>query len=489
MKTKLYEYQRKALNTCKLREYFHYDMDMGTGKTLVTLAEVEHLFSKGKIDCAIIVAPKGMYHQWEEEFYKHCDEALCESVLTYTWGQASGARDLSAIEEVFSKDSNLGRFIVLNTEALSTKRGKDFLLCLTKRFKDIYISVDEATDIKHHQTARTRALLDTQHLFKYRRILSGSLGSNSPLEVYSPYRFLHRTIFPGNWYAFRARYAKLEDQFMGGGRSIKKIVGYRNIEDLATRCSRHSFMLRKDESIDLPDKVFMQRNVLLSKEQMALYNQMREEFIIQLDETKLVSASIVLTQIMVLRQILCGFLVTKDVETMEKEVHPIQPNPRDSALLEVIQEIRNPEKVVIWAPFQQAIRGLHSLLEETYGKGSTITFYGGNNSRTEDLQRWKKSPEVRFCLGTLSAGGRGLNMIEASNMVYYSPDWDLDKLKQSQDRIHRIGQENRCVYTTLVAKGTVDERIMKIVHDKRQTLGIFNGTQRAAQEYRELLKG
>lgn len=491
MRTKLYKFQKDAVLAGRDRKYFHYDMDMGTGKTIVTLAEVEQFYNENKVWTAVVIAPKGMYYQWEQEARKHWDKATVDKAYFYTWGMLPNKRDAAALEGLFSAPKEQLKFIVVNTEALSTKRGQDMMKAIMKKLcvhRKTYLVVDEATDIKHRTSARTKVVVGYHGVYEYRRILSGSLGSNSPMEVYCPYKFLHPSIFPGNYFSFRARYAVLEDQFMGGGRSFKTIVGYRNLAELGARLARHSFQIRKDAHLSLPPKVFMEREVELSRDQLKFYKMMKQDFIIAVSDKQFVSAQLVLSQLNVLRQILCGFLVSQDIDTLTKDVHSIKGNPRLEALMASAAELRASKKAVIWAPFKYAVTDIQDALEKEYGKGSAIAYFGGNSDRQADLERWKKDPSCRWVVGTLAAGGRGLNMTEAEYMFHYTPEWDYDKLLQGQDRIHRVGQKNTCVYTTFVAKGTVDERILSIAKTKERTLNLLQSAKVAVKDYLAILE-
>ena len=175
---------------------------------------------------------------------------------------------------------------------------------------------------------------------------------------------------------------------------------------------------------------------------------------------ELVSATEVMTQLIKLQQLLCGFIVTNDGKTIEVK------NNRINCMLDAIEEMSG--KVIIWARFRHDIVAITNALRKKYGHVSTVNYYGDTSEkdRQDAILGIENDPSVRFFVANPQTGGRGLTLVKATNVIYYSNDFDLEKRIQSEDRNHRSGQTNQVVYVDLIAKGTIDEYIVKVLHNK-----------------------
>jgi len=245
-----------------------------------------------------------------------------------------------------------------------------------------------------------------------------------------------------------------------GTHSFKKIVGYRKLDELKQKLDRFSFRIRKDECLDLPDKTYIRREVQLTKEQVTAYNDMKKMALAML-EGGMVTTVNALTQIMRLHQIVCGHVKLDD-----DRVVPVK-NYRLDELMAVIDEA--PDKVIIWANYRHDIETIKLALQKEYGMNSVGTYYGD----TDDEERRRvvrefqdPDSELRFFVGNPRTGGYGLTLTAADTVVYYSNSFDLEVRLQSEDRAHRIGQTKSVTYVDLMARGTVDEKIVRALRDK-----------------------
>jgi|TARA_R100000329_G_scaffold18998_2_gene18882 SNF2 family DNA or RNA helicase len=135
-------------------------------------------------------------------------------------------------------------------------------------------------------------------------------------------------------------------------------------------------------------------------------------------------------------------------------------------MLDAIEEMSG--KVIIWARFRHDIVAITNALRKKYGHASTVNYYGDTSEkdRQDAILGIENDPSVRFFVANPQTGGRGLTLVKATNVIYYSNDFDLEKRIQSEDRNHRSGQTNQVVYVDLIAKGTIDEYIVKVLHNK-----------------------
>ena len=263
--------------------------------------------------------------------------------------------------------------------------------------------------------------------------------------------------FP-SYYAFRNRYAEMKTMFLSG-RSVQVVGGFRHLEELSESLKAFSYRILKENCLDLPNKIYMEREIQLTSEQERLYEQMRQEALATLNG-KTVTTMTALTQLMRLHQITCGHFAADDGSIQEVK------NNRLAELLDVLDEIEG--KAIIWAHYQHDVKNIFKLLEDKYGPGSVVHYYGKTLPEQRDyaIKNFKDNDKVRFFVGTPQTGGYGITLVQASTVIYYSNGYDLEKRMQSEDRAHRIGQKKKVTYIDFIAPNTIDEKIRKALRKK-----------------------
>jgi SNF2 family DNA or RNA helicase len=456
-KTKPYAHQLKALEMSWDRPYFAYFMEMGTGKSKVLIDNISMLYDNGKINGVLIVAPKGVVKNWYEgevptHIVKHIDY---KCVL---WQSLINAKQQKKLDTLFEAGEDL-HVLVMNVEALSTKKGVAFAEKFLNSHRAM-MAIDESTTIKNPNAKRTKNIVGIGKLATYRRILTGSPVTKSPLDLYKQCEFLEDELLGFNsYYAFRTRYAVMRTANFSG-RSVQIVVGYRNLDELSEKLKAFSYRVLKDECLDLPKKTFMKREVMLTEEQTKAYLQMQKLAHAQLDG-KMMTTATVLTQLMRLQQITCGHFTADDGTIHE------MPNNRIGELLDLLYEIEG--KVVIWAQFQRDVSNILTALHNEFGEGCYVDYYGltPQEDRQENIKKFQDPDSgVRFFVGTTQTGGYGITLTAASTMIYYSNGYDLEKRQQSEARIDRIGQEKPMTYIDIICENTVDTRIVKALRKK-----------------------
>jgi len=455
-KTKPYAHQLKALEMSWKKEVFALFMEMGTGKSKVLLDNISMLYDKGKINGALIVAPKGVYKNWlESEIPTHLvDHVQKKAVL---WQALINKKQQAKLDTLFKPEVDL-HILIMNVEAFSTKKGLDFAAKFLSCHNAL-VAIDESTTIKNPNAQRTKNILRLSKLSKYRRILTGSPVTKSPLDLYTQCEFLDEYLLDfSSYYAFRTRYALMKTANFNG-RSVQLVVGYRNLHELSETVKKFSYRVLKDDCLDLPPKTFMKRIIQLSPEQKRLYEQMKSMALAELNGKMLTTFNAV-TQIMRLQQITCGHFKADDDSIQEIK------NNRITELMSVLEEVEG--KAVIWAHWRHDIATIVREIEKEY-PGSVMTYYG--DTTPDDRQkaiREMQDPEskIRFLVGTPQTGGYGITLTGASTMIYYSNGYDLEKRQQSEARIDRIGQKKPMTYIDILAEDTVDEKIVKALRKK-----------------------
>jgi len=455
-KLKPYEHQMSALEKSWNKETYGYFMEMGTGKTKVLIDNMAMLYDKGKINGALIIAPKGVVKTWhEQELPTHLPDHI-ENVTTL-WQPNITKKQETKLNNLFDLGTDLHIFI-MNVEALSTNKGVNFAEKFLRSHRTL-MALDESTTIKNPSAKRTKNVLALAPMAKYRRILTGSPVTKNPLDLYTQCEFLDPFLLNFNsWYAFRNRYAIMKTIHVRG-RSIQTVHKFQNLGELSDRLKGFSYRVLKEDCLDLPEKIYMKRHVALTKEQENLYEQMRKTAIANLNG-KVTSTVTVLTQLMRLQQITCGHFVADDgtVQTIK--------NNRLDELMYVLEETEN--KAIIWAYWQRDVQDIRDAIEKKYGPRSVVDYYGltPQDERQDNIRRFQNDNECRFLIGTPSTGGYGITLTEANTVIYYSNGYDLEKRLQSEDRAHRIGQKKNVTYIDLIAEDTVDEKIVRSLRKK-----------------------
>jgi SNF2 family DNA or RNA helicase len=374
------------------------------------------------------------------------------------WSATPRKAEQQALDSMFEITEDL-KILVMNIEAFSTPRGTKF----AQRFLFVHnamMAIDESTTIKTPNSKRSKNTEKTGKMAKYRRIMTGSPVTKSPMDLYQQCAFLSDACLDSpSYYAFQARYAVVVERRLAS-HSFKQIVGYRKLDELKEKLDRFSFRVKKEECLDLPDKLYVKREVDLTDEQVRAYEQMKVMALAQFEQGMMSTVN-ALTQLMRLHQITCGHVKLDNGTIMSL------PNKRVDELLSIVEETDG--KMIIWATYRHDIDAIKIALQKDYGMESVGTYYGD----TEEDERQRvvaefQNPEskLRFFVGNPSTGGYGLTLTAANVVVYYSNSFDLEKRLQSEDRAHRIGQTKNVTYIDLIAVKTIDEKIVKALRDK-----------------------
>ena len=456
-KTKPYAHQLKALKMSWDKKCFAYFMEMGTGKSKVLIDNSAMLYDKGYINGLLIIAPKGVYKNWyDQEIPTHLPDHIYKKVVLWKSSDKS-EKQKKLLNTLFETGLDL-HVLIMNVESLSTKNGVDFAARFINSHKTM-IAVDESTTIKNPEAKRTKNIVSLGVNAKYKRILTGSPVTKSPLDLYKQCEFLDPWLLDHNsYYSFRTRYAIMKTANFGG-RSVQIVVGYRNLGELSEKLKPFSERVLKDDCLDLPKKTFMKRVVQLTPDQNKVYTQMKKEALAILNG-KMITTANALTQLMRLQQITCGHFKADDGTTQE-----IKSN-RINELIDVLCEIEG--KAVIWAHWQSDVKQITKALVDEFGPDCYVDYYGltPQDERQKNIKRFQEDDKCRFFVGTPQTGGYGITLTAASNMIYYSNGYDLEKRQQSEARIDRIGQKKPMTYIDIICEDTVDDRIVKALRKK-----------------------
>ena len=451
-----YKHQLRALEMSWDKKCFAYFMEMGTGKSKVLIDNTAILYDNGKINGVLIVAPKGVYKNWySSEIPTHLPDHIEKNMVL--WQANITKQQQKYLDTLFKTDTDL-HILIMNVESLSTKKGVDFAARFLNSHRTM-MAIDESTTIKNPTAKRTKNIVALGKYAQYKRILTGSPVTKSPLDLYKQCEFLDPWLLDHqSFYSFRTRYAVMR-KINFGGRSVEIPVGYKNLGELSDKLKPFSDRVLKDDCLDLPKKTFMKRIVQLTPDQFKVYEQMKKEALAIMNG-KMTTTANALTQLMRLQQITCGHFKADDGTTQD-----IKSNRLDE-LINVLNEIEG--KVVIWAHWQSDVRQIIKAVVKNFGENCFVDYYGltPQEDRQQNIKRFQEDDACRFFIGTPQTGGYGITLTAASNMIYYSNGYDLEKRQQSEARIDRIGQEKPMTYIDIMTEETIDEKIVKALRKK-----------------------
>tara|TARA_Y100000361_G_scaffold154048_1_gene177911 strand:+ start:7085 stop:8485 length:1401 start_codon:yes stop_codon:yes gene_type:complete len=448
-KTKPLKHQEQATERFVNEPYGALFCEMGTGKSKIILDIIQN--SKSPVS-VLIVAPNGLHHNWaRNEIPKHV-----ESADVYCWnGPPTSKKKQQELNRFYNLES-YNKFFLINVEALRTKSGFDFALAFlvgsgnTER----HFIVDESTCIKNPKAQQTKAVMRLAKQSDRRWILNGTPITQGPLDLYSQCKFLDANSIPEKTMTtFKHAYA-IERTMTMGNRSFNKVVGYQNLDKLTKNIEPFSLRLEKKDCLDLPEKTFTPMYVELTPEQERVYKSIKEDSIAML-QGELVTTTMALTRIVKLHQILTGFVITDDDVTVNLKNNRI-------TLLQQIAETTRP--LVVFCAYKHNVQQIKAALSDY----KVVTYTGDDSTaQKNDAVLAFQEGDADIFVGT-SAAAKGLTLTRASTMVYYSNNYSLENRLQSQDRIHRIGQDNKCTYIDLVVPNSIDEAILRRLKEKKE---------------------
>ena len=459
-----FQHQRDAVVSCHNTDMANYAylMEMGTGKTITAIMDLSLLNNRNLVDNCVVLAPKSVYRNW----YKEITEFISNdnNIKISTWDPSlKDPETKNNLLDILRKQECKLHIFLMNIEAISSPKGVKFLEQYIKsQDKSMTMMiVDESTTIKTHNAKRTKNLIKIAKDIGYKRILTGTPVTKSPLDIYTQFAFLDPKILgQSNYYAFRARYAKIINRPTSGGRHFPLITGYQRLDELEQKIYSAAFRVKKEECTDLPPKLYTKRFIPMSKEQLVAYESLRRNAMFVFNDKTTTSVNR-LSQIVKLHQVCCGFTINDN-----GEIHDL-PNNRYDELLDVLEEVDG--KVIIWATYRHNIQTITKKLKEKYGDTKAAAFYGDTENQVRlDLVRdfQSQTSDLTYLVANPKTGGYGITLTASCTVVYFSNNYDLEIRLQSEDRAHRIGQKNKVTYVDFVCQGTVDDKILTALKNK-----------------------
>lgn len=533
-KTKPYDHQLRDFERFKDAEYFGLFADMGTGKSKVAIDICAYKYLKGDIQACLIIAPNNVHTQWvREQFPLHCP--IPYRPFVWQSGKSGNKRWRESLANFLVDDEYL-RVLAVNVEAFQSDSVIPTVATLVKNF-NTFIIVDEATRIKNRAARRTKAI---HKLNKYgqRCILTGTPTAKSPFDLWSQMEFLKANYFDVGFFVFQHRYGVMMQGVnpFNGGRyttlidektynlirwkldkvkaqrgsaglmpedyemvsviykvSVKNVqfieqnpryTRYKRLDELRSLIARDVSSVRKEDCLDLPEKVYERIYVDMSKEQKRIYDNLVTDMLAEYEGTELtvVNKVALTTRLM---QVCGGFFPYEEEkeriygsEHVFEKVGAAKPigdkNPKVEALLADLEEVPDDASVIVWAHFTAEVRALYAAISKVR---TCATYYGATSQKDrEDVKRDFMAGEIKVLIGNPSVAGFGLNLQRATLQYFFSNSFRTEDRLQAEDRSHRIGVKSAVVYKDIVLKGTVDEDVYGNIATGRDLNDYFKRT-------------
>jgi len=511
VKTKSWKHQSEAVEKFKDKKFGALLMEMGLGKSRTVIDIATEKFATGEIERVLLICPSPLKEQWAiQQLGEHHSGEY--SAVVWESSKSRKPRAVNERKEKLWNDDGKLKWLIVNVEAFSISTFMPVFEAYVN-LRSCMVIVDEATRIKNPAANRTGNIRKLGELAACRFILTGSLITGSPYDAWSPFEFLKAGYWGMTYYAFRSRYGIETTQSNPyGGKYRRKIkpveiarirnmnkskpieyisaimgiresdikyildrpnldVPYKHLDELKQAINSTAVQVKKEDVFDIPPKVFTRITVQMGGEQKRIYNQLKKDMLAEYRGVELtVENKLVL--VIRLQQVAGGFFPHNANEATPPDA--IKGTAKLSALVGELEDIPN-EPVIIWARFVAEIKMIGDMIKKELPDREPRVYYGAVKQETRaQIIREFQAGEIDTIIANPATAGFGLNLQRAHVAFYYSQGFSLEDRLQSEDRIHRAGQQASCTYIDMISKGTVDEGILDALKMKSSLSEYFS---------------
>lgn len=477
--TKPFAHQEETWRSSRDLKAFAAFWEQGTGKSKLTIDTLGHLYTERQVNGAIIVAPNGVHRNWiTDELPTHMHPDIPMEAFAFK-SEASGSKwHAKKVAEVLDTPSDELALLTISYDAWMTDAGKKAVWNMMRRRQTMCV-LDESHRIKTPTAKRTRSILAGGKHAPYRRILSGTPVTQGPFDLYTQIKYLDDTFWRReadieSFTAFKTWYGVWEKKWSAhigkDGGEYDALIGYQNLDELSGIIQRISSRVRKEDVLDLPPKTYTRRYYEMSPAQKRIYDTIEKEFMVWLDSGELITAPLAMVRMLRLQQVLCGYIPVDGAEE-PTELIERDNNPRLKLLRDTMEDVNG--KTLIWATWT---RDVDMIMEMLRGIGRNPVRYDGSVSgdEREAAKRAIKGGDATDFVAN-SAMSEGLTLNEAKTTIYYNNSYKLIDRKQTEDRNHRIGQDEKVLYIDLICPGTRDEHAIDALIAKHDVASVILG--------------
>lgn len=451
-KTKPFSHQKRALKKIlELDGKAALLMEMGTGKTKVAIDWAGIGFYNFGYRRVLVVAPLSVLGVWPRQIRQHSGAPT--RVVRLEGSTKDRVRVLRTL--LRSPKDDVLTYVIINYEGIwrETDRGVSVRDLLVRWGPHLTI-FDESHRLKSATSKQSRAAHVISKAAPSRLILTGTAITKSPLDAYGQFRAIDDSIFPGSWTHFKMEYG------VWGGQYRYQLRGYRNVHILTRKVRKHSYRVKKEDCLDLPEKLFETVPVALPDSITKMYKQMAEEMYLELEEVP-ATAAIVLVKLLRLAQMTSGFV--KDVEGNIR----ILDDTKLRTCMDLVDDlIEEDHKVVIFVRFRTDIERIAEKLASRRVSHRILSGSVPPKDRDRIVEEFQTDPSIKVFIAQIQAGALGIELTAADACIFYSLDYNAANYWQAQDRLHRHGQTKKVTYYHLVARGTIDSVVLRVLREK-----------------------
>lgn len=444
LKTRLYEYQSKAVDKLSKLKVGALYMEQGTGKTRTALEIIKNKMSKGKVEVVLWLCPCSVKNNLKEDIIKHTGELPTENNIIIR-----GIESLSSSDKLYLQLSEL-----------------------VKNYK-VYLIVDESNLVKNKMAIRTERIISISSFCKYKMILNGTPISKNEADLFAQWYILDwRILGYKSFYSFAANHLEYKKVRLPSGREIMtdQIIRVLNVDYLTEKIAPYMYQIKKDEVLkELKPKQYHMRYFCLGNLQEEEYGLTKELFLFNVVDWR---SETIFKLFSALQHITSGkkVLSAPEKRMRTEKMYTWENNPRIQCLKRTLEDIGE-DKCIIFAKYQDEINDIALLLQSE--NKSYIEFTGKISQKKRQENREKFKNHVQFMLANKQCGAYGLNLQFCHNIIFYSNDFDLATRLQAEDRVHRIGQDKIVNIYDICCKYTIDVFIANCLQNKTNLLDSF----------------
>lgn len=416
-------------------------LEMGVGKTLVALMVLAALAARRVLICC----PLRVVPVWEQQIERHLDLPLIVVSLDDSVGSVAGKQKLAEEKLKLAEVTGRPLVIIINYDSLWRSPFADWA---EKQQWDLIIA-DESHRLKAPGGKASLAFKRLRAHARGRLALTGTPLPHSPLDAYAQFRFLNHTIFGPSFAAFRQKYAVM------GGFQRKQVTGFQHLDELEALMRTITFRVSKDV-LDLPPETHVTYQCELSAEAQRVYRDLEEDFVAEVRNDRVTAAN-AMVKLLRLQQVAGGWVKTDD-----GQYHRVD-SAKQKLLADTLEDMGPNEPVVAFCRFHADLDAVHEAAKVAGYQSLELS------GRRDELKLWQDG-QAQVLAVQISAGGVGVDLTRARYSIYYSLSFSLGEYDQALSRVHRPGQTRPVEHIHLVARNTVDVKIMRALEKRAEVV-------------------
>jgi SNF2 family DNA or RNA helicase len=447
------DHQVSGLRRAWKKTEFALFWEMGTGKTFTAINLAIGRYQKQQIDSLIVICPTPIKLVWEAELEKFCMTPYACHVLS------AGKSSAEQLIYFTSHKYDALKVVIVGVEALSQGNAHTLVLNYARLNKCMVVA-DESSRLKNADAERTKRAIKIASECYFRMIMTGTPVTQGIHDLYGQFQFLNPKIIGcKSYFQFRNMYCVM------GGFEGRNIIGYQNTDDLMKRVSQFIDVVKKEDVLDLPPKVYERIIVEPTKQQLKAIESLKDTFEAQQEDKWLITETI-LERLTRFQQIIGGNFPFNEEEGGYGITALEGPNPKMDAVMNLIEELPYDSKVIIWARFVPEIELIRNSISKMF-PNQVVTFYGKDDDvqRKNSVQQFQDG-NARFIVSNPQLGGMGQTWTAANTVIYYSNSFSYEDRKQSEDRAHRKGQTKSVTYIDVEVNHRYDKMILSAIRNK-----------------------